>query len=73
MKYLLPVTALILSLGLAACEQDGPAEDLGERIDNAAEDVQDAANDAGHAVEDAATDAGNAVEDACEDATGENC
>ncbi|MBO6785046.1 MAG: hypothetical protein JJ899_17495 [Alphaproteobacteria bacterium] len=29
-------------IGLAACEEDGPAEELGERIDNTAEELKEA-------------------------------
>jgi len=56
------VLLLTVSLGLVACENDGPAERLGEEIDRAAGQLGDAAQDAG-----------NAVEDLCEDATSQNC
>ena len=52
------VLLLTVSLGLVACENDGPAERLGEEIDRAAGQLEDA---------------GNAVEDLCEDATSQNC
>ena len=29
-------------IGLAACEDEGPAEELGERLDNTAEELKDA-------------------------------
>jgi len=32
---------MALALGLAACNQDGPAENAGEKIDNAREDLGD--------------------------------
>lgn len=32
----------IAVVGLAACEEDGPAEELGERIDNTAEEMKEA-------------------------------
>ncbi|MEX0738254.1 MAG: hypothetical protein WD071_02825 [Pseudohongiella sp.] len=41
--YLLFIVAV---LGLAACEQQGPAEEAGENIDEAAEEAADAINDA---------------------------
>lgn len=43
MKYftMIAISSLMV-LSLAACEQDGPAENAGEAIDDAAEDVQDA-------------------------------
>lgn len=31
-------------LFLAACENDGPAEELGEEVDEAADEMEDAAN-----------------------------
>ncbi|KCZ55884.1 hypothetical protein HY29_09775 [Hyphomonas beringensis] len=40
-----PIIAILLGLGafgLAACDSnDGPAEELGEEVDDAADDVQD--------------------------------
>lgn len=33
---------LFATLGLAACDNDGPLEEAGESIDEAAEDVEDA-------------------------------
>ena len=36
------------------CDQDGPAERAGEKIDNAADDVGDAARNAKDEIEDAA-------------------
>ncbi len=46
--------ALFLMGGLAACDDnDGPAEQVGEAIDDAADDVEDAAEDAADEVEDA--------------------
>lgn len=50
MKYLALIT-LLASLSLTACE-DGPAESLGESLDNAA-------TDAGNAVEDACEEVSN--------------
>jgi predicted small lipoprotein YifL len=41
--YLLFIVAV---LGLAACEQDGPLENAGERMDEAAEEVADEIDDA---------------------------
>lgn len=40
--YLLFIVAV---LGLAACEQQGPAEEAGENIDEAAEETADAIED----------------------------
>ncbi len=39
---------------MVGCEQKGPAEKVGESIDNAAEEAKDAAKDAADAVKDAA-------------------
>lgn len=45
---------VLFALPLAACDtNDGPAEELGENLDNAAEDTKDAVEDAGDEVEDA--------------------
>lgn len=41
--YLLFIVAV---LGLAACEQQGPAEEAGENIDEAAEEIADEIDDA---------------------------
>lgn len=38
---------------LVACEEQGPAEELGEAVDDAAEEAGDVVEDAGDAVEDA--------------------
>tara|TARA_R100001039_G_C1851798_1_gene112435 strand:+ start:3618 stop:3761 length:144 start_codon:yes stop_codon:yes gene_type:complete len=37
---------IIAVLGLTACEQQGPAEEAGEQIDEAAEEVADEIDDA---------------------------
>ena len=43
MKHLrLFLLALLLGLGVAACDTDGPAEEAGEEIDEAAEEIEDA-------------------------------
>ena len=55
-KNLLPIFALLATLGLAACS-DGPAEQAGENIDNATQN-------AGDAIENAADNAGDAIENA---------
>ena len=51
---MMALAALLASLSLAACEQKGPFEEAGEKLDNAAED-------AGNAVEDACEDAKDAL------------
>jgi len=56
--------ALLFALGggavLSGCEEQGPAEEAGEEIDEAVED-------AGEQIDDAAEEAGDAVEDAAEE------
>jgi hypothetical protein len=39
--------ATVLSLGLMGCENEGPAEKAGERIDEAVEEAGEAVEDAG--------------------------
>lgn len=39
---LLGIVCLVLLLGLAACEKEGPGEKAGEAIDRAARDARDA-------------------------------
>lgn len=54
--------ALMLTLtlgGLAACDDDGPAEEAGENIDQAADNVGDSVEEMGDDVQDAAEDAQN--------------
>jgi hypothetical protein len=51
------ILALFLALGLAACEQEGPAERAGENIGQAAED-------AGEEIDEAMEEAEEEVEDA---------
>lgn len=52
------VIALSFALaGLAACEKKGPAEQAGEKIDDAAKAVGDKLEEAGEKVKDVAKDA----------------
>ncbi|MCP8900086.1 hypothetical protein [Gilvimarinus xylanilyticus] len=45
---------MMFALPLAACDtNDGPAEEMGENLDNAAEETGDAMDDAADEVEDA--------------------
>ena len=60
-KRLLPTLALILGLVLASttlvgCDDQGPAEEAGEEIDDAADDAGDAMDDAADDMEDAFDD-----------------
>lgn len=49
--------AAIFSLPLVACDNDGPAEEAGEQIDEAAEEAGEAMDDAADQVEESAEDA----------------
>lgn len=55
LRSILLASAAVLSCAvvLPACEEEGPAEELGESIDDAADDVQDTVDDAADDVEDA--------------------
>lgn len=44
--------ALAAALGVAGCEEEGPAEQVGEQIDESAEETGEALEDAGEEVED---------------------
>lgn len=46
--------ALAATLGLAACEEEGPAEQLGEQVDESTEEAGEAIEEAGEEAEDAA-------------------
>ncbi len=50
-----------------ACEEKGPAEKAGEKIDEAMSEAKDSAKEAGEKMEEAAKDAGDAIEEAAED------
>jgi hypothetical protein len=66
-KLALVVVLGLGTLGLAACDNDGPAEQTGEKVDNAIERAGDAINPqgpaerAGEAVDDATERAGEAL------------
>lgn len=57
------LTAFII-IGLTACEKKGPAEQVGENIDNAAENFGDKMEDATEDAGDKLEAAGDKVEDA---------
>jgi len=50
-----------------ACEEKGPAEKAGERIDEAMSEAKEKAEEAGKDVEEAAKEAGEAIEEAADD------
>lgn len=58
------VLTLALVLALSACEQKGPAEKAGEKIDNAAESLGDKIEDATDNASDQLEEAGDKIEDA---------
>ncbi len=45
----LPIS--LLAFSLAACEQEGPAEEVGENIDEAVEETQEEAEELGDKIE----------------------
>ena len=46
--------ALAAGIGLAACEEEGPAEQVGESIDESVEEAGEAVEEAGEEVQDSA-------------------
>ena len=71
MKRILKNIALICCiLGLAlmfqACEQEGPAEEAGEKVDNMMEDAQKSLEDAGEKMGDMVEQGGEKLEEAGE-------
>ena len=56
--------AMFLTLPLAACEPEGPAERAGEQLDEAADSIGDAARDVRDEAEDFADDVNESIEDA---------
>lgn len=68
MKYVKPamlILATALSTGCASNqkEPDGPAENAGEKVDEAAEDTKEAADDAGDKVEQEADEAKEKIDE----------
>lgn len=61
-KLSIVVIALLMSIGLAACDK-GPAETAGEKIDNAAENLGDKIEDATDNAGDKLEEAGDKIED----------
>jgi len=68
--------AVLLALGLASCEREGPAERAGEKVDHAVDTIKnggeepasDKLEDAANKAQDAAADASDAAKQAVEDA-----
>ena len=56
--------AALCALGAVACtERDGPAENLGEQIDDAIDETRDRLEEAGDEVDEAADEIRDALED----------
>ena len=62
--------SLLLILGLASCEQQGPAEDAGENVDEAVNEMQDSYDDASDAARDAVDEVGDDLTEARDTAAG---
>lgn len=54
-KFLAILAVGFFAIALAACEEQGTAEQAGEAVDNAAEEAGEALEDAGEAAEEATT------------------
>lgn len=65
----LPLASAPLWL-LAGCDSEGPAEQAGEKIDEAADDVGDAVEDAADEIDDAVDDAADEIDDATDGSGG---
>jgi hypothetical protein len=68
MKYLKPAMLILGVAVAAACassqkEPDGPAENAGEKVDEAADDTAQAAEDAGEKIEEKADEAKEKMDD----------
>jgi predicted small lipoprotein YifL len=75
MKLRFLTTCLLLTavlLGIAACEKKGPAEKLGEKIDNAAESTSDKIDSVAEDAADKLESAKDAVKDKAEEAHDKN-
>lgn len=56
------LAAAVAGLLAVGCEEQGPAEEMGESLDETGESIQDSAEDAGNAVEDACEEAREGVD-----------
>ena len=63
LKHILVISLFTITAGLAGCEQEGPAESTGEKIDNMANDVKDSMNDAAESAEHTSEEAVDAIKD----------
>ena len=60
--------ACVLSFGMVACEREGPAERVGEEVDEAADTVRQGAESAANEADDAMDRARENAEDAADEA-----
>ncbi|SHF76469.1 hypothetical protein SAMN02745148_03481 [Modicisalibacter ilicicola DSM 19980] len=58
-KVGLALLMVLLMGGVAACDDQGPAEEAGENIDEAAEEAGDSVEEMGEEIQDSAEDAQN--------------
>jgi hypothetical protein len=68
MKFIQPAMLILVGALATHCasnqkEPDGPAENAGEKVDEAAEDTKQAADDAGEKIEEKADEAKEKVDD----------
>jgi predicted small lipoprotein YifL len=66
-KMLLPLLACVAALGMAACEQKGPLEKAGEKVDHAADTIK---NGGSEPLSDKAQDEADKARDKINDAAG---
>lgn len=61
--------ALLLFVGIGGCEKEGPAEKIGEKIDQSIEEVKDVAEEAGDKLTDQgpAEELGEKIDDSVEE------
>lgn len=52
LKFFMLLAVLLLTFGLTACEDEGPLEKAGEKVDEAGEEIGEAAEEAKEEVED---------------------
>lgn len=66
-RAVIAASAVALLLGVAACEREGPAERVGEEIDETANAIKDGGESAADAVDDAMDELREGAEDAADE------
>jgi hypothetical protein len=61
------IVLLIAIWGIAACEQQGPLERVGEEVDEGIEDLRNGGETLGNRIDDAADDIRDGVDDAADE------